>query len=1362
MSDINRKDEIGRLTPEERAVLERRLLEKRSHASIETIPRLPRDQSPLPLSFAQEQLWLIEQLEPGTSLYNVSRAFRLTGPLAEEALHDALDTIVTRHEVIRTTYDAPEGSPVQLIHPPCPVDWAKIDLSSLAEEQRDNGARHRAIEEAHRPFDLSSDVMLRARLFRLATNDHVLALVMHHIATDGWSIDLLLHDLSVLYNAKVNEERPELPELPIQYADYALWQREHLQGSAIERDLEYWKRQLDGVAHLSLPTDRTRSTESDYKGDSVSASLPTSVADQLKRLGHEENATLFMALLAVLMIFLRRYSEQDDICVGAPIAGRTRLDQENLIGFFVNMLVLRQDLSGDPTFRNLLRSVRDTCLDAYEHQELPFERIVSELQPSRVRNQTPLFQVTLAVQHGDPHSPQFAGLTSERVPISVEMSKFDLSISARESTKGLAVSMAYATALFDRSTAEQMLQHLCHLGEAIAEQPDASIDSIPLFVDHETQERMTALNRTDRPYPRESTIQQEFENQVEQSPDAIAVVFENRRMTFRELDQQSNQLAQLLHREGVQAESLVGVHMERSPEMIVSFLAILKAGAAYVPLDPHQPADRLRQMIEESQPKCVLSRSGIFSAFPSETVPILVLDELQASNAQERDAEPPHVDVAANGLAYVMFTSGSTGRPKGVEVTHRGVLRLVKNIDYVNLTDRTHILQLASPAFDASTFEIWGALLNGGQCVLSPEQIPSASELGRLLREFRIDTLWLTATWFNAIVDEDPTVLSTVRQLLIGGEALSVPHVVKALRILKDTSLLNGYGPTEGTTFTCCYRIPADFDPGVSSVPIGRPIANTSVHILDSHARPTPAGVPGELCIGGDGLARGYLGDPDLTAERFIPNPFTDRSGDRLYRTGDRVRLLPSDDIEYLGRLDRQLKIRGFCIEPGEVEHVLKQHPDVRDVRVVLHESQPGSSALAAYVIPTREVPIAVDSLKAYVSRRLPEYMVPASYVPLQEFPLTPTGKTDFQALRKLPGDAQEDVSRSAKPCTAIEARMREIWIQLLKSKNIGIDNSFFELGGHSLLAVRLIARIEKTFGCSLPLSVLFDYPTIEALSQVVEERNPLLHRSTVVRLQKGDGSPPFFCIPPAASSVNHFAQYVQALSPDIPFYGMQALGLEEGEVPQDSIEDMAARYIADMQAVQPNGPYYIGGRCLGAYIAFEMGLQLTESGEQVALLALLDPTGPPGMQRDLRYYVQRAGYFSRRKELMHAVLRRIRWSLHQVERLRVLRYIGSKHTRSIQRTYKAHLRAQTMYKPRIYADTITFFASREEYSSDDSRPLWKKLTSGGFELHLVPGTHRTMSHAPHLQTLVRELENVIHEARQRTSKTVHKKEQQP
>ena len=1316
----------------------------------------------VPLSFAQQRMWFMEQLEPGTSLYNIPWAIRLTGPLAEEALHDALDTIVTRHEVIRTTYDAPEGSPVQLIHPPCPVDWAKFDRSTLSKEHRDSEVQGLVKEEAYRPFDLSRDLMLRARLFRLAVDDHVLLLVMHHIATDGWSTDIFLHELSVLYNAKLNREEPELQELAIQYADYAVWQREHLQGSTGKRDLPYWRRQLEGVSRLNLPTDRTRAAEPDHHGASVFENLPTALADQLKRLASEENATLFMVFLAVLMVSLRRYSEQDDICVGTPIAGRTRADQENLIGFFVNMLVLREDLSSKPSFRDFLRSVRNTCLDAYDHQELPFEQLVAKLQPMRLRNQTPLFQVTLAVQHGGPHSPQFAGLTSERVPIPMELSKFDLGFSVRESTDGLVVSMAYATALFDRSTMQQMLQCFCRLCEAVVEHPEDDIDSIPLFVDHETQERMTALNRTDRPYPRESTIQQEFENQAMQSPDAIAVVFKNRRMTFRELDQQSNQLAHHLHRQGVRTQSLVGVYIERSPEMILSFLAILKAGAAYVPMDPRQPIDRLHHMIEETQLKCILTHSRVSNPLPSVSVPVLLVDKIQARLMQESAAALLHVDAAAGGLAYVMFTSGSTGRPKGVEVTHRGVLRLVKGVEYVNLADRAHILQLASPAFDASTFEIWGALLNGGQCVLSPKQIPSASELGRLLHDFRIDTVWLTATWFNAIVDEDPTVLSTVRQLIIGGEALSVSHVVKALQILKDTSITNGYGPTEGTTFTCCYRIPANFDPQSSSVPIGRPIANTKVYILDSHTRPTPIGVPGELCIGGDGLARGYLGDPDLTAERFISNPFSKHPGDRLYRTGDRVRLLPSGNIEYLGRLDRQLKIRGLRIEPGEIEHVLKQHPAIRDARVILRESQGVDPVLVAYVIPARENRIPIASLKAYASKQLPEYMVPTFYVPLVEFPLTPTGKTDLQALLTFSSNTQAEEVSSVPPRTATEKRMKELWLQILKSKKIGIHDSFFELGGHSLLAVRLIARIEKTFGCSLPLSALFDYPTIETLSQVVLKQKPRLSRSTVVCLQEGDGTSPFFCVPPAASSVNHFAQYVQALSPDIPFYGMQALGLEPGEVPQDSIEDIAARYIADMRAIQPNGPYFIGGRCLGGYIAFEMALQLTESGEKVALLALIDPSAPPGVRRDLRYYVRRIRYYRRRRQLIRAVLRRMRQTFGQVMRLQVRHDLGSRRTQNIRDTFEAHLQAHKTYAPGTYSRTITFFAPQEEYAPDGPRPLWKNMTSGGFELHLIPGTHLTMSHDPHLQTLVRELENVIYEARQRTSKTPNKKEQQP
>ena len=1316
------------------------------------------------MSFAQEGLWLLEQQEPETSTYNLPLAFHLTGPLVEQALQEALDAIVARHEVIRTSYEASEGVPVQVIHPPCPVDWAKFDLSTLPEGRCDDEVQAHVIQEAHRPFDLSSDLMLRARLFRLASEDHILLLVIHHIATDGWSTDLLSHELSVLYNASVNSEEPKLPEQTIQYADYALRQRERLQGSLLERDLAYWRRQLEGASRLRLPTDRARGAKPDHHGASVSVNLPTSLADQLKRLGREENATLFMVLLAVLMVMLRRYTGQDDICVGAPIAGRIRSDVENVMGLFVNMLVLREDLSGEPSFRDFLRSVRDICLEAYEHQELPFELLVAELQPARVRKQIPFFHVTLSLQHSDPRSPQFARLTSGRISIPATTSKSDLGIAVRESSSGFMVSMTYATTLFDRETIQRALVHYEVLLSGIAEDANRPISEIPMLPAAERHRLLVEWNDTQRAYPENRCIHELFEAQAERTPDRIAVVFGDESLTYRELAERVERLAMRLQRHGVRRNVPVGIRLERSLNLLVSILAVLKAAGAYVPFDLTAPRGRLMFMLKDAGVRYLITQRSLNSDLSTWMGERIVVDG--TPTVKERANDVPVVERSLPGdAACIFYTSGSTGKPKGVMHTHRGVVNHLRSAcASMAVHPDDVVLQIASPAFDMSLRDLIGPLIHGACVVLLSEwQARDPSEIVSTLQSQNVTAiLGIVPSLLADLVDTvsvQRAQIPTLRFVATAGETYSRDLAQKTLATFgQQVRLYNCYGPTEGTGISTVYRI-ADVPPDQTSIPIGRPLPNVNVYVLDRSLHLTGIGIPGEIYLAGQGVAKGYVNRPELTAERFIRNPFD--SDAILYKTGDRGRWLASGDLEFLGRADRQIKLRGYRIELREIEAVLCEHPGVHQAVVEVYEPVSGEQRLAAYVVSDATSGNLAVSLRERLREHLPRYMLPSQFIVLDKLPLTPRGKVDHAALSLLLPTQRSPIEAIVEPETAVEKSIAEIWKNILSVDQIGVHDDFFDFGGHSLLAVRLIARIEKTFGVSLPLSVLFEYPTIEALSQAVQERNPRLARSTVACLQKGDDGLPFFCVPPAASSVNHFAQLVQALSSDIPFYGMQALGLEPGEMPQDRIEDMATRYIADMRAVQPNGPYFIGGRCLGAYIAFEMALQLLDSGEDVALLALLDPTAPPGMPRDLRYYVRRAGYFSRRKQLVHAMLRRIRWTLRQVQRLRVLRYLGRQHTRRIQRTYKAHLHAQKTYAPGVYSDTITFFAPREEYSPDDSRPLWKNVTSGGFELHLVPGNHRTMSKDPYLQTLAQELQNVIYEARQRTREAAHKKEEQ-
>ena len=1043
----------------------------------------------VPMSFAQEGLWFLEQQEPATSTYNVPQAFHLTGPLVEQALQEALNAIVVRHEAIRTTYEASEGVPVQVIHPPCPVDWAKFDLSALPERQRNDEAQALVIQEAHRPFDLSSDLMLRARLFRLETTDHILLLVMHHIATDGWSADILLHELSVLYNAKVNQEEAELPELTIQYSDYALRQREHLQGSIFERDIAYWRRQLEGVSRLNLPTDRTQGAEPDHHGASISVNLPTSIVERLKLLGSEENATLFMVFLAALMTMLRRYTGQDDICVGTPIAGRIRSDVENMIGLFADMLVLREDLSGEPSFRDFLRSVRSTCLNAYEHQELPFERLVAELQPTRVRRQIPLFQVTLVVQHEDPRSPRLPKLTSECHPISTTTSKFELRVAVRKSPSGFMVSMTYATALFDRETIQRALEHYKMLLQGIADDATQPISGIPMLPVSERNRLLAEWNDTKRAYPENRCIYDLFEAQVEKTPDRIAVVFGDESLTYHELAERVEHLAIRLHRCGIRRNVSVGIRLERSINLLISILAVLKTGGTYVPFDLAIPRRRSAFMLKDAGVRCLITQQSLDSDLPSWKGDRIVLDDTSPMQEELNDVTTTEQSLP-DDVACIFYTSGSTGKPKGIRLTHRGVVNhLVGVYATLDVQPDDVILQSASPAFDMSLRTLVGPLVHGARAVLLSEwQSKDPLAIVSVMQTQNVTAiLGIVPSLLAAVVDTvsaEGIRVPSLRLVATAGETHPRDLAQKTLATFgRQIQLYNLYGPTESTGTSTAYRI-EDVSPQATSIPIGHPLPNVRVYVLDRFLHLAGIGIPGELYLAGPGVARGYVNRPELTAERFIPSPF--HSDTILYKTGDRGRWLASGELEFLGRVDRQIKLRGYRIELGGIEAVIGDYPAIRQAVVTPHGAKLDERQLVAYLISDVASGDLVSPLQEYLRERLPRYMIPNAFVVLDELPLTTRGKVDYSALPRPSGLQRSLTQPFVAPRTPFEKAIAAIWKEILHIDRIGIHDDFFELGGHSLSLMRVAAAIDRELGARPSLRALYEAPTVEGQSIAV------------------------------------------------------------------------------------------------------------------------------------------------------------------------------------------------------------------------------------------------------------------------------------
>ncbi|HEU4556928.1 MAG TPA: amino acid adenylation domain-containing protein, partial [Longimicrobium sp.] len=1046
--------------------------------SSDIVPRVHRDGAPL--SFAQERLWFIDRLEPGSATYNVPRAWHLGGTLDEAALERALGEIVRRHEALRTTFREVDGSPVQVIAPFGGFTLPVEDLSGLGEADREAEVKRRATEEAMRPFDLAAGPLFRAVLLRLGAEDHVLLLSMHHIVSDGWSMGVLIRELSALYMAYREGGESPLPELGVQYADYAVWQREQLAGEALARQLSYWRERLAGAPELlELPTDRPRPPAQTYRGASVPVELSPELLERLQALGRSEGATLYMTLLGAFQVLLSKYGGGEDVVVGSDIAGRTRREVEELIGFFVNTLVLRTDLSGDPSFREVLRRVREATVGAYEHQEVPFEKLVAELQPERSLSYSPLVQVMFTLQNAGEREDGLAGLELRGAGAAMEIAKFDLSLDLVATPQGVRGGLNYSTDLFERGTAERMLGHLVRVLEQVAADADVRLSRLALAGPEERAQVVVEWNRTERPFPRVACIHQLFQVQAERTPDAVALVWGAEEVTYRELDARANRLAHHLAALGVGPESRVGLRLERSLENVVATLAVLKAGGCCVPVDTGYPAERMELMLADSGARVLLSRSELVPAGAGRSLRVVCLDQA-AGEVAARPAHSPRNGAAAQNLAYVFYTSGSTGRPKGVMMAHREVVQLACVIESVRMEPGDRVAQASNVSFDAAVFEIWGALLNGATLVgIDPDVLLSAPALGRALREQRITTLYQTAALFDQHVREQVDVYATLRQLVFGAEAVGTESVRRMLREGKPALVRHEYGPTEATVW-CTLEEVREVAEDAPTVLIGRPIPNARAYVLDPAGEPLPVGIPGELCIGGAGVVRGYLGRPGLTAERFVPDPFAAEPGGRMYRTGDRARWKAEGKLEFMGRLDDQVKIRGFRIEPGEVEAAIGVHPGVRHVRVMMREDQPGDKRLVAYVVGDA----GAEALRAHVRQSLPEYMVPAAFVPLEQLPLNANGKVDRKALPAPEGDAYARWSYEA-PLGEVEAALAEIWAEVLGVERVGRWDHFFELGGHSLLAIRLIERMRRV-GLYMDVRALFTTPVLAELALAV------------------------------------------------------------------------------------------------------------------------------------------------------------------------------------------------------------------------------------------------------------------------------------
>ena len=1337
---------MGGLSPAKRALLENVLREKGLKAPAEQIPRLSVE-GPVPLSFGQQRLWFLDQLNPNSAAYNVPIAYRIDGPLDAGILLQTLNRIAGRHGVLRTTIQALDGQPYQIVHPKLELELPIVDLTDIPPDQRAEKLQRLLSLEAARPIHLDQGPFMRNTLYVLGRQEHVLLTVFHHAASDGWSVGVFLRELEAFYRMLSGESIPPLPQLPIQYSDYAVWQRRHTQDEALKQQLEYWKRKLSGpLPDLDLPTDHPRSDSRVPPNGRVSTGWPAGMMDSLQALAEKERATLYMVFLAAFSTLLHRYTGQDDIILGSPIASRTRVETENLIGFFVNTVVMRNDLSGNPTFRQLLGRARETALEAYSNQDIPFDTLVEEVHPERGLSHSPLFKVVLNVRNIPRRPVSIPGLRFTRLELDSGTARFDLDLTIVREGQGTSHYIDYNAGIYDRETIIRMLGHIGNILDGVLRDPDQRVSDLPMMSTSERMQVLVEWNNTSTDYPRDSSIQALFEAQVRETPDAVALVYEDSQLSYRELNNRANQLAQQLIEMGVGPEVGVGICVERSFEMIVGLLGILKAGGAYIPLDSRYPKERLEYMLRDARVQILLTQKSLLDRLPASLPDIICLDSDKATSSV--DFENPPIGNDGDSLAYVIYTSGWTGEPKRVGVVHRGVVRLVKSTNYIDIRPSDVFLQYASLSFDASTFEIWGCLLNGAKLVIAPPGVQSLDDLGRVVRQNSVTILWLTAPLFHAMVDHDTSCLTHLRILLAGGDVLSVPHVEKAARELTGCRLINGYGSTESTTFAVCHPIP-DNPRFEASVPIGRPVANTRVYILDPHLQPVPIGIPGELFIGGDGLARGYLSNPGLTDKKFINGPFND--SERLYRSGDRARWLADGSIEFLGRLDGQVKVRGYRIEPGEVQSALAKHSAVKESFVMVRDIGP-EKILAAYIVP-HDKGLDVLELKSVLAGKLPDHMVPSAYVVLDSMPLNANGKVDRSALPLPDRPADRD---SIEPRDLLERTLVEIWQTALHTRPIGIRDSFFDLGGHSLLAVRLFALIKRRLGKDLPIAALFQSPTVEQLADLIREGEWSAGFASLAPLQPNGSRTPLFLVHAAGGNLLPYRELVSCFDPNMPVYGFQEIGLHGA--PDTRIEDMAAHYIQAMQSVQPNGPYLLAGWSFGGVLAFEMARQLGVQGEEISLLAMLDARSPDYLKHSQRLtFMGRLAIFLSRirtlspREQFSSVFGLVKQRTHRL--LVKATFIFCKRMRfHVPDSYRKlgipyfHKLALKRYHPQPYPGRLILFQAEDQgcVTETDRKLTWENFALGGVEVIPVPGDHGTFIEEPHVRVLARKLQDCI------------------
>ena len=1332
-----------------------------------TLPPIqPLHQKEALLASAQESLWFFQQLVPQTVAYNSSFLFKLTGGVDRQVLERALNELVIRHESLRTNYLSRDGQPVQVIQPFQPFVLPFMDYAGLSSDECELAIRDYAAEHENIPFNLEQEISGRFALLHAGPEQDYLFMCAHHINWDAWSHHVLTGDLLQLYQVCRTGEQPDLPELAIQYSDYAIALNQWMTGDVRQAFVEHWKQILSGeLPVLELPTDRPRPAVQTDHGARFHFSLPPALSTQIKEFCRSERITPYHFLLAAYSVLLMRYTGQEDIILGCPFANRPRPEQDGLVGLFVNVLPIRLNLENNPIVRDLLKQVRAAMLDAFTWQALPFAALASELAPQRDLSRTPIYQVMMNMLNVPRRQNAVPGLELRDVQRNESPAQFDLNFEFSDAGEHFTASAVFNTDLFDQSTIARMVSHFQNLLSEMLAGPDRLVAELEMLSESERHQILFEWNDTAAAYPSERCLHELIEAQVGKTPDALAVMDGNQQLSYCQLNERANQIAQRLRKMIAQRfiagpRPPVGIYLERSADLIIAILGILKAGSAYVPLDIIYPPERRADIISDSGMQILITQSVLVSAEIPGELALLVLDGEKESFTAESVINPDNLSTA-DDLAYIIYTSGSTGKPKGVEITHRNVVNCLLSFgQQLELSNQDRLLAVTTPTFDISVLEMFLPLLHGASVV-----VPAASDVydGRILvekiLENKISVMQATPSTWKMMFEAGWQGNASLK-VLCGGEAFPL-NLAKQL-VESCGKVYNMYGPTETTIWSSFSRVLPD-----QGITVGHPIANTSLHVLDANLQLVPVGVTGELYIGGDGLARGYHNRPELTAEKFIVNPFSREIGSRLYKTGDLARFRPNGELDIVGRNDGQVKIRGFRIELGEVEKVLQQHPAIRAVVVIVREDQPGEKRLVGYLIPAGEKP-EVAQIRQFLADKLPNYMQPSAYVSLDAFPLTANGKIDRKAFPVPEVEGMNATMR--QPETELELRLVKIWMDVLSLLAIGIDDDFFETGGNSLLAVRLMTVIEREVGVRIPVVELFRSSTIRKLAHGTREsKNASSTWTPLIKVKPdGQGIPLFILHSPAATM--NLANEIQG---DWPVYGIEASGLEEGTQQDATIEQMAERYLEAIKTVQPQGPYRLMGYCTGGVVAYEMAQHLKRQGESVSLLVEMEAFAFTGIVHSWRYWFKSvfasipfwyrrysSMSWSKSLQLLGKMLRKNRFerSELQADRNALAAEFEQTNAVEINDAYEKKLRrhveeliiAQQNYTPQPYPGRLIVFSARWRFPyqlfSIPSDPTlgWGKLARGGVDIYSFLGAHGDFYRPPYVSAVATALKTIL------------------